>query len=125
MGADDRLTAISRAINKVRTIGMANPDYILMHPNDYEDIRVLKDTTGSFIFGAPTVAGPATIWGLPTVLTTIVTEGTALVGDITIFSQVYLRSDVQVEVGWVSTQFTSGMQSPQIQYSRGVRGPER
>jgi HK97 family phage major capsid protein len=63
------------------------PSVVVLHPRDNEDIRLSRDNsgagagTGGYLFGPPSQAGAATIWGLPTVVSQAIPEGTALVCD--------------------------------------------
>jgi hypothetical protein len=109
-GGDDVLTAIFKAITKVRVTGQTDPNFILMHPNDFQDLRVLKGSDGQFLWGHPSVIGPITIFGLPLIQSTIMTENTALLGD-SLQALLYLRQGVEVQLGYVSNQFKEGMQT--------------
>jgi HK97 family phage major capsid protein len=71
--------AILRGITKVR-LAFLEPNAVLMHPNDYMQARLATDANGNYILGPPNLPGPAQAWGLPIVQSTVVTEGTAIVG---------------------------------------------
>lgn len=89
---DTYLEGIYRAITRVR-LAFMEPDTIAMHPNDWQNVRLMRDAsganaeTGSFLFGPPSQAGVATVWGLTPVVNTGVASGVPLVGD---FRQAYL-----------------------------------
>lgn len=104
-GADNTPTAILNAITKIRWTGYAEPDAIVMHPNDWVQIRTLQDTTGNFVFGNPAVAGPETVWGMRPVISNLITEGTALVGDFRMYSEAFERWGVRLDVGYVGDDF--------------------
>lgn len=63
------------------------PQFVAIHPNDNEDVRLSRDDsgasagTGGYLFGPPSQVGAPTIWGLPTVVSPAVPEGLGLVGD--------------------------------------------
>ncbi len=80
--------AILAAITKVRTVGFFEPDYIVMHPNDYQKLRLAVDGNTQYYGGGffqnaysvgPTPANPP-IWGLPVVQTTAISEITTSAG---------------------------------------------
>ena len=84
VGADD----IFKAIMKVKADSGLNADAIVINPTDYQTIRLAKDQVsayygGSYLFGplgngnVPLQPG---IWGLNTVVTSAVTQGTVLIG---------------------------------------------
>lgn len=76
---DQRLDAIHRAITTVR-LAFIEPNAVGLHPSDFEDIRLMKDANGNYLYGPPSQAGPSTVWGLPTTVTTGFPAGTGLVG---------------------------------------------
>lgn len=84
-GTDSRADAIHKAITKVRIQAedQAQPQHILLHPTDYETLRLEKATSGDYYYGGPTAgAGFNTVWGLIPVVSTQVTQGTGIVLDV-------------------------------------------
>ncbi len=62
------------------------PTAVALHPNDFEKVRLSRENTGGagtggYLFGPPSAAGAPTIWGLATVVTPAIPEGTGLVMD--------------------------------------------
>ena len=75
-------TAIDRIRKAMLQVALANrtPDGIVLHPTDWCDIELTKDTSNRYIFAAPQgVAGPV-LWGLPVVDTAAMTANSFLVG---------------------------------------------
>lgn len=96
--------AIHKAITKIRTVGFFEPDAIVIHPNDWQKLRLLKDANNQYYGGGPFTgaygnAGMAgdTLWGLRVVVTTAMTEGTCLVGAFKLGGQIFYRQGVTVE----------------------------
>ena len=88
-----------------------DPDGIVVHPTNWQAIRTAKDTSGQYYGGGPFYGpyggpqGPAgasqfsvdSIWGVPVVVTSAITLGSALVGAFGQAAAVYRRQGVTVE----------------------------
>lgn len=77
----DMLITLRRARTKVRIGGRSVPTAYVMHPNDWEDIDLLKDNEGRYYYGGPSVLGQPRLWGLPVVESEGQTEGESIVAD--------------------------------------------
>lgn len=98
-GAGDEMAdAVYKAMTQVIVTGKANPSFVLCHPNDWQSLRLLRTTDGMYIWGNPAERGPETLWGLPVVKSTRITEGTALTGDLAGFGKYFERRGVLVEM---------------------------
>jgi HK97 family phage major capsid protein len=113
VGPDSRLDALFKAITKIRQNNFMEPDGIVMHPTDFQTIRLMKDSQGLYFGGGPftgsygTVQAPntgiptmqyATLWGLPVAITVSMTQGTALVGAFKMAAKIYRRTGVMIEM---------------------------
>lgn len=108
-GGDPVPDAFFKAMTKIRNIGRAVPTHHVLHPTDWQGIRLLKTADGIYIFGSPSEAGPDRLWGLPVVQCSADAAGTGYVGS---FQPAWLslveRRGIDVQIGYVGTQFKEG-----------------
>jgi HK97 family phage major capsid protein len=111
-GADPVFDAILKGVTKVRITGRAMPGHCVIHPNDWQDLRLTRTADGLYILGNPNEAGPATIWGLAVVESDAQTENTAVVADFTNYSLLAIKRGIEVQVSNShSTYFVEGKQA--------------
>jgi HK97 family phage major capsid protein len=104
--------AVHKAITKVRVTGFAEPSVIFAHPNDWQDIRLLRTADGIYVYGSPMDATPARMWGVPVVQTTFQTENTAMVGDFARYCTLFMRQGIRFAVtNSHDTNFINGKQA--------------
>ena len=108
-GGDPTPDAIFKAAQKIRVTGRAQPTHVLIHPNDWQAIRLVTTADGIYLYGDPSKPGTNTLFGLTVVQSDILTENTALVGSFMApWIVLWERAGVEVTVGYVGTQFTEG-----------------
>lgn len=96
-GSDPAPDAVYKAMVKIMTVGFFQPDGVVMHPLNWQSIRLLTTADGIYLWGSPADSGPERLWSLPVVVTTGITQNTALVGAFKLGAQVFFREGLRVE----------------------------
>ncbi len=115
LGADTVPDAIYKLFDKLRTVGFVEPSVLFCNPSDWQPVRLLRTADGIYIFGSPMDAGPNRIWGVPVLQTTAVTVNTMIAGDYAGFSGLYVRSGLDVSMGYVNDDFSKGKKTIRAQ----------
>lgn len=108
LGAYTRLDAIHRAITTIRTAAgvRLESDYIGMHPNDWQKVRLEKDANGNYLMGPAGMAGDKQVWGVPVIASSVFTEGTIVAGNFNRGATLWLREGLSVNAGLDGNDFT-------------------
>lgn len=75
-----------------------NSTGIVLHPDDWTIIDLMKIADGSYLKSDPAVANVRTLWGRPVVTTTAMTVGTFLTGDFAAAATLYDRQDPTLDI---------------------------
>jgi HK97 family phage major capsid protein len=116
LGTDSIQDAIFKARTQVRVTGKARPTAVVLHPNDWQAVRLAREnvatgTLGGYLFGPPSQGGAVTIWGLPVVESEGIPENTGLVGDFGMGATLFDREQSAIRVGLIDDQFVRNMQT--------------
>lgn len=99
LGSDNRMDCGHKAMTLVSdSPGYAKPSAFFYNPTDWQSIRLVTTADGIYLFGPPNMEGPLSLWGLPVVKTSVLSAGTAVVGDWVNFSRLVYKTDVMVEM---------------------------
>lgn len=96
--AANKADRIRRAKKYTMVTGLANPSFVVLHPDDFEQMDELKTTTGEYLFSNPTDYNVIPrLWGLTVVESTSITANNFLVGDGTM-AAIFDKMDAQIFV---------------------------
>lgn len=110
--AGNKAVQLFKAANGMRGSAFVEPDWFVLHPTDWQDIRLLADTAGQLFGGGP-FQGPYgggqnvgaaghltgatdTLWNKPVYLSPAIGAGTALIGN-SQSAQVFNRGGLHLE----------------------------
>lgn len=100
------MEGIYNQITALRATSFVEPDAIVIHPTDWQTIRLGKDAQNQYYAGGPFTGaygnpGPSNVdmlWGLKAVITTAIAQGTVLVGGFQECAQVFRRQGITLEM---------------------------
>ena len=96
--ADTKADAIRRAAT-LAFLSYYEPTGVVVHPNDWEDIELTKNTQGDYLLAVSiALGGEPRVWRMPVIDSPAIEEGTALLGSFGIGAQVYDREAANVRI---------------------------
>ncbi len=108
-GTDPVFDAVYKGIVLIQTTAFEDPDGIVMHPSDWQDIRLTRTADGIYILGSPGDDVAPRLFGLPVIPTTHQTQNTAVVGCWRMHSELAMRRGIEVQISDShSTYFVEG-----------------
>lgn len=95
---DTKADALRRAAT-LSFLAYYEPSGVVMHPNDWEDIELTKDSNGQYLLAVSIATGGSPrVWRMPIVDTPAMPEGTALVGAFGTAAQLYDREEASIRI---------------------------
>lgn len=92
------IDSILKGIVEVQKDAFVEPTALVIHPNDWFEVRTSKDSNGNYLLGPATLdPNQARPWGLQVRVTTNALENTALVGAFN-QAQVFRRSGISIAI---------------------------
>lgn len=96
--ADTKADAIRRAAT-LAYLAYYEPSGVVLHPNDWEDIELTKNSQGTYLMAVSIqMGGEARLWRMPVVDTPAMPEGRALVGAFGSGAQIYDREQASIRI---------------------------
>ena len=99
-GGSTNQTALDTLLKARLQVSLSNFDAsaIILHPTDWTDIVLLKDTTGQYLFSNPQDMTTPRLWALPVVPTVSMNVGNFLIGAFNLAAQIWDREDATVRI---------------------------
>jgi HK97 family phage major capsid protein len=104
-GEDNQADAIRRGIGKIDANTNFVSDGIVLHPNDWMTLQLLKDQNNQYLCGSiftrdemGMIIKAPSIWGLPVVISKAMPAGNALVGAFKVAAQLFRRHGLLIEL---------------------------
>ena len=82
----------------VQVVGQAIPNLYIMHPDNWQTIRLQRSTEGIYILGNPSEVGTPRLWGLPVVEAQAETVGTIMCGDFANHLQLVQKRGIELNI---------------------------
>lgn len=102
---DTKADALRRAAT-LAYLAYYEPTGIIVHPSDWEDIELTKNTQGTYLLAMSVAGGAeARVWRIPVIDTPAIAEGTALVGAFGTGAQLYDREAASIRISEQHSDF--------------------
>ncbi len=101
---DTKLDAIRRAMTKAY-LAYYPVNGIVLHPNDWEDIELLKSSDGLYVWVNVVVGGQERLWRTPVVVSAALTPGTFITGAFDLGATLWDRQEVTISVSGSHSDF--------------------
>lgn len=102
----NKIDIVGRAIQQITSAKEIQPTFVVLHPADWYDIRLTKDSYGRYILGDPQSVVRPNILGLSAVSTTSIAPGSFLIGSgDPAAAELRDRMEMQVEVSTSHASF--------------------
>lgn len=102
---DTKADALRRAAT-LSFLAYYEPSGIVLHPNDWEDIELTKDSNGQYLVAVSVaMGGEPRVWRMPVVDTPAMAEGTGLVGAFGTGAQLYDREEASIRISEQHSDF--------------------
>lgn len=94
-----KIDVVATAIKQINQAKELAPTFVVMHTNDWWDIRLTKDSFGRYILGDPQINVPPSVFGLDVVPTTSIAPSSFLVGSGSpVAAEIRDRQEMVVEI---------------------------
>ncbi len=108
-GGDPIPDAFFKAMVAIRVTGRAQPTHHIIHPTNWQTVRLLRTADGVYIWGNPSESGVDRMWGLPVIQSDNDSAGTGYVGSfLPAWISLFERRGVDIQVGYTGSQFVEG-----------------
>lgn len=94
---DTKLETIRKAMTRTLLAGYPSTG-IVLHPNDWEDIELLKGNDGHYVFSTISTGAETRLFRVPVVLSTSILEGEFLTGAFGLGAQLFDREAANVRI---------------------------
>jgi HK97 family phage major capsid protein len=109
-GTYTAIDSIEASITQLRVgSALAEANLLVLHPSCWASIRRIKTTTNSYVAGDPMREAISSIWGVPVLITTAITNGLGLLLDTTKFGNALIREGIRMHQGFSGTDFVQNI----------------
>jgi HK97 family phage major capsid protein len=125
-GGDNRIDHLRRGLTKTEIAGIP-PNGIVMHPTDWENIELLKDSQGRYLWFNIQTPNSRNLFAVPVVTTTAMPQGQWLVGAFGLGAYLFDREQANVRISESHANFFTENQVAVLAEERlglGVVRPE-
>lgn len=116
--APNKFDALAFALNQV-LVANHRPNYIVLHPSDLRDLKLVRDDSGSYMLPPTMSAGNVMVDGVRVIANTGMTKGSYLVGDFT-KAKFWTRKGMELKIWEQNSDDAEKMLKTVTLYMRGT-----
>ena len=114
----NKFDALAFALNQV-LVANHRPNYIVLHPSDLRDMKLVRDDSGSYLLPPTIAAGNVMVDGVRVIANTGMTKGSYLVGDFT-KAKFWTRKGMELKIWEQNSDDAEKMLKTVTLYMRGT-----
>lgn len=114
----NKFDALAFALNQV-LVANHRPNYIVLHPSDLRDMKLVRDDSGSYLLPPTMAAGNVMVDGVRVIANTGMTKGSYLVGDFT-KAKFWTRKGMELKIWEQNSDDAEKMLKTVTLYMRGT-----
>lgn len=97
-GTDSIPDATLKLFTNIRTTSFSEPSVAFIHPSKWQEVQLMKTADGQYIWNHPSTTGPATLWGVPVVPTTVVSSTKLVTGDFATHASFMVKRGIEMQI---------------------------
>lgn len=96
------------------------PEYIMLNPKDWTDLTLLKDTQKRYILGGPGSASEKSLWGVPVITSSSITQGKYLIPNLSLGAAILDRQELVIDMERTQDDFIKNLLTIRVERRLGL-----
>lgn len=119
-GANDTLIDFAARVIAELEDAKYVPEYIMLNPKDWTDLTLLKDTQKRYILGGPGSASEKSLWGVPVITSSSITQGKYLIPNLSLGAAILDRQELVIDMERTQDDFIKNLLTIRVERRLGL-----